>query len=107
MGPEVEYHTKGKACVKILVGLKKDLRTDNATITKLKGMGKQPITDEDVQKAAMDKGTGTTPKFDGWMTLSAKEEEVTPVFDLAVTKFLGPKPKESADDGNGCSCTLL
>ncbi|OHT06993.1 Cdc42 [Tritrichomonas foetus] len=70
----------------VLVGLKVDLRKDDATLQQLSQQGQRPITAE-AGKAKADEIHAV-----GYCECSAKlQEGVKPVFDLALTTALKPK----------------
>lgn len=91
----IELKQYVKDPVMILVGLKKDLRTDESTLQELSSRSESPVTPEQGQAKA------TEIHAVGYCECSAKlQDGVKPVFDLALTTALKPKKRSK-------NCLLL
>jgi len=98
--PEIHFHCKGIPI--IVVGTKKDLREDKATIDALKDQGgKHPVTVQEAQAVA------DSIHAVAYMECSALTGEgVRAIFEKALDVILIKKGKLKEAGGSGC-CTIL
>lgn len=103
--PEVKYHMsdgnkdKGSNDVRMLVGLKSDLRDDTKIIQDLKSKNQAPVDANTAREFA-------SKNHMEYLEVSAlQNKNVEQVFVMAVQKFLG-EPEEEEAKGD-CGCTLL
>jgi small GTP-binding protein len=86
----VELKNYVKDPVIILVGTKKDLRSDDATLQRLSAEGQKPVTPE------QGKAKATEIKAVGYLECSAMQQDgVKAVFDLALNTAMKPKKAKS------------
>jgi len=97
---EISHHAKDSAI--ILVGLKKDIRTDSKALSELRKQNKELVKMEDVEKAAVKAGEKMSQKVSIIECSSLKMENVDKVFETAISVALN---KQKAQD-KPC-CTVL
>jgi len=97
--PEIEHHEKN--ALKLLVGLKCDLRDDERELKKLKELDKSPVTKQQVEEYVKKSNSI------GYVECSAlKQIRVQEVFDTAIRAFLQPSDRPPETKGSSC-CTIL
>lgn len=97
--PEIEHHEQN--AMKLLVGLKCDLRDDERELKKLQEMNKVPVTKQQIEEYAK------KCNAIGYVECSAlKKIRVNDVFDTAIRAFLEPSSQQPSQSEGSC-CTIL